>query len=278
MLFNRKEKIVGILIIIMYLLLLYIPIYWLLVTSFKNRIDITAFPPRWVFSPTVRNYIWIFSVGDVTRGIYNSLIVSTATLFLALVLGLPCAYGLSRFRFKGRDDLKFWIITVRMLPPVAAIIPFYHIWRSMGLYDTYISLIISYLLIALPLVIWLTSGFFQKIPKDIEEAAALEGANDFVIFTRISLPLAVPGVLVSSIFAFIFVWNDLFFAFVLTSTPKTATLPVAMASLMTHGLEVKWGEMAAAGVISALPAVVFAIIGRKLLIEGIMKGLSGYFQ
>ena len=269
----RKKKIPFIIVITFYFIILYLPIYWLFTTAFKERIDIVTPHPKFLFKPTLANFKWILSFSQVTDSIMNSLIVTIGSVTLSLVLGSLAAYAISRFRFKGREGLRNWTLTVRMMPPIAVILPMYMIWTRLNLYDTYFSLIVTYLAVSLPLVIWLMVGFFNQIPQEIEESARIDGCGIYRTFLFIALPNAIPGLIVSAILSFIFVWNDMFFAFVLSSIHST--FPVVITSMATTGLEVRWGEMAAMGVLSVIPALVFAVFARNLLIRGFQGLYAG---
>jgi len=269
----KKSGLFSLIILIIYLLFLYGPLYCLFTMAFKKRIDIVSPSFVWIFKPTLKNFKWIFSLQQVSEGLRNSLIIAMGSVFLSLGLGSLAAYALSRFDFSGRQALRNWTLTVRLLPPVAVILPMYIIWQKLHLYDTYFSLIITYMAVTLPLVIWLLVGFISQIPKEIEEAARMDGCNHFQVFLHVTLPSAVPGIIVSAILAFIFVWNDLFFAFVLSSIRNT--FPVVINAMATTGLEVRWGEMAAMGTISAMPALLFAIFARNLLIRGFQGLYTG---
>lgn len=252
---------------------LYFPIYWLITMSFKTRIDIMTLPPRWLFKPTLANFSWLLHHYTLQSAVVNSVVVALSATFIALALGIPCAFALARFPFPRKQDIEFWIATTRMLPPVAVIIPFYFIWMSLRLLDTRTSLIITYLVINLPLIIWIMMGFFRALPREMEEAARVDGATRWNSFFKVTLPLALPGIGASSILSFIFNWNEFFFAFVLTTTNRT--LPVEVASFMAVGLEVKYGEMAAAGVLASIPSLIFAILARRLIVTG-FRGIAGF--
>ncbi len=252
---------------------LYFPIYWLITMSFKTRIDIMTIPPRWLFKPTMANFSWLLHHYTLQSAVINSVVVALSATFIALALGIPCAFALARFPFPRKQDIEFWIATTRMLPPVAVIIPFYFIWMSLRLLDTRTSLIVTYLVINLPLIIWIMMGFFRALPREMEEAARVDGATRWNSFFRVTLPLALPGIGASSILSFIFNWNEFFFAFVLTTTNRT--LPVEVASFMAVGLEVKYGEMAAAGVLASIPSLIFAILARRLIVTG-FRGIAGF--
>jgi multiple sugar transport system permease protein len=275
--FKGRSRIIGVVVSVVYLTLLYIPVYWLFLTSFKRRIDIFTRVPKLFFSLTWEHYLWIVKFEQILKGLGNSVIVAIVTTAISLGLGVPCAYAFSKksFYFRGRDNLKFWVITVRMLPPVAAVLPLYMIWLRFGLYDTHFALIFTYLLFTLPLVTWLMSGFFMQIPEELGEAAKIDGAGVFGIFWRIELPLGLPGLIVSLIFSFILVWGDLFISFILTT--HNITLPVALAGFVQEGKELKYGAMCAAGSISAIPGLILAILGRKFVLRG-MQGLSEFVR
>jgi len=271
---NVLKKILACLFIAFFLVILYFPIYWLVTMSFKQRVDIMSVPPKWAFQPTWSNYIWLLEHYNLQNAILNSIVVSLSATFISLLLGIPAAYVLARFQFSHKSDVEFWIATTRMLPPVVVIIPFYFIWMSLHLLDTRTSLTVTYLVINLPLIIWLMMGFFRSIPREMEEAAQVDGATKLGSFLRVAVPLSLPGVAASSILSFIFNWNEFFFAFVLTSTNRT--LPVEIASFMAVGLEVKYGEMAAAGVIAlSIPSILFAILARRYIVSG-FRGIAGF--
>lgn len=267
------KKVLAYIFIICTLIALYFPVYWLITMSFKVRIDIMSIPPRWLFTPTLANFSWLFSHYSLQNAVVTSIIVALSATCISLALGIPCAFALSRFAIPRKKDIEFWIATTRMLPPVAVIIPFYFIWMSLRLLDTRTSLVITYLVINLPLIIWIMMGFFRALPRELEEAARVDGASRWGSFLRVTLPLALPGIGASSILSFIFNWNEFFFAFVLTTTNRT--LPVEVASFMAVGLEVKYGEMAAAGVLASIPSLIFAILARKLIVTG-FRGIAGF--
>jgi multiple sugar transport system permease protein len=264
---RTSDGIVGGLGLVIFILVVYFPIYWLVAMSLKTRVDILTMPPVWFFTPTVANYLWIFQTANLVSALRSSVIVALSTTGLAAVFGLPAAYALTRFQLRRKRDLEFWILSTRMLPPVAVIIPFYMIWSSVHLLDSYVALVVTYLVTILPLVIWLMRGFFVDLPVELEEAGMVDGLSRWGTFLRVALPLSIPGLSVAAMLAFLFTWNEYFFAFVLTST--RSTLPVAVASFMTHGLELKYGEMAAAGVIATLPALLFVTLARRVIVRGL---------
>jgi multiple sugar transport system permease protein len=189
---------------------------------------------------------------------------------LSLLLGTPAAYALARFEFRGKEDLWFWFISNRMVSPVVLAVPFFLIATKLDLVDTHIVLILLYLTFSLPIVVWICTDQFRSIPVELDEAARLDGASPWRIFWRINLPLAMPGIVVSAIFAFIFSWNDLLYALVLTRT-DAITSPVAATSYMS-GYELPWGEIMATGTLIVLPMVVFALAVSGRLVQGLTMG------
>jgi multiple sugar transport system permease protein len=202
----------------------------------------------------------------------RSLIVALSSTFFACALGIPAGYGLARFDFRRKDDIAFWILSTRFLPPIAALIPFLVIWLTLNMFDTYATLIVMHLVLNLPLVVWLSSKFLKEIPVEIEEAARVDGCSRLLALVRIVLPQAGPGLAVAAIFAFVFSWNEFFFAFVLTST-KT-TLPVVISGFLAHGHEIKWGPLASAAIIASSPALVLVIVARKIMAKGFTQMIA----
>ena len=246
------------------------PFYWMVTTSLKTQIVALQSPPAWAFTATIANYIEVLFDDAVGGTLINSLIVAVCTTLLALALGTPAAYALARFEFRGKTDLWFWFITNRMVSPVVLALPFFLIVRMLGLLDTHIALILIYLTFNLPIVIWICTDQFRSIPKDLDEAALLEGASQFTIFRKICLPLAMPGVAVSAIFSFIFSWNELMFALVLTrSEAKTAP---AMAVSFMEGYSLPYGKIMATSTLIVIPVIVFALIASKQLVRGLTMG------
>jgi multiple sugar transport system permease protein len=173
-------------------------------TSLKSQADALAMPPVWFFTPTLSHYTDALFEHDVAQSLLNSLIVASSTTFLSILLGTPAAYALARFEFRGKEDLWFWFISNRMVSPVVLAVPFFLIATRLDLVDTHIVLILLYLTFSLPIVVWICTDQFRNIPVELDEAARLDGASAWRVFWRINLPLAMPGIVVSAIFAFIF--------------------------------------------------------------------------
>ena len=249
------------------------PFYWMVSSSFKDQTDLLASPPVWLFTPTLANYEAIFADQNVTNAILNSLIVATSTTALSVVLGTPAAYALARFEFRGKADLWFWFISNRMVSPIVLALPVYMLSRQVGLLNTYLVLILVYLTFCLPIVVWICTDQFRSIPRDLEQSARLEGATQFDIFWRIYLPLGIPGVAVSAIFAFIFSWNELLYALVLITSQGLKTAPVIATNFMS-GYELPWGKIMATGTLIVLPVTVFALVVSRHMVRGLTMGAT----
>lgn len=242
----------------------------LFLTSIKTELDALSFPPKWVFQPTLENYKHIFQFSPFMKYLLNSLTVASLNTVAVLVLGSLAAYSLARFRFKGADNIAFWILSVRMMPPVAAIIPIYIIMRNLRLLDTPWSLVITYLTFNLPFAVWMMRSFFREIPREIEESALVDGCSDFGAFWNVALPLVAPGLVATGILTFIFSWNEFLFALILTGS-KAVTLPVGITGFMKE-TGINWGYMTAGGVLALIPVIIFTILVQKHLVKGLTMG------
>ena len=246
------------------------PFYWMVTTSLKTQVVALESPPVWWFTPTLANYREVLFVDKVGPALINSLIVAVSTTALAIGLGTPAAYALARFEFRGKRDLWFWFITNRFVSPVVLAFPVFLIARETGLRDTHIALILMYLTFTLPIVIWICTDQFRSIPLELDEAAMLEGASQWRIFRSICLPLAMPGVAVSSILSFIFSWNELLFAYILA--PKAAKTAPAMAVTFMEGYDVPYGKIMATSTLIVVPVLIFALLASKHLVRGLTMG------
>ncbi|HML17529.1 MAG TPA: carbohydrate ABC transporter permease [Bryobacteraceae bacterium] len=255
------------------LLVSVVPVYWLITISLKHEIDQFAYPPRWIgFAPTLEHYREAFGG---SFGIYfmNSVILAAVSTLAALAIGVPAAYGLARFEWPGRwrDHLSDWILSTRMLPPIVTIVPLFLMLREVRLLNSLIGLAIVYTAFNLPFVVWMMRGFFEEVPREIEEAAMLDGESRLGALLRIVVPLVKPGLAATAVFCLIVAWNEFLFALILTQTEAAMTLPVGIASRVTQ-YEIKWGVMSAAGVAAMLPVLAFAAAAQKYLVRGLSLG------
>jgi len=243
------------------------PALWMLQLSFRAGGDI--FDLSLVFIPTLENYRALWT-GLFPGSFGNSVVVSLAATALSLLFGVPAAYSLSRCRFRGRRSIALWILATRMAPPVAFTIPFFLVYRFLGLIDSLTGLVAIYLTFNLALVVWMMRNFFDGVPRALEEAAWIDGCGVWSAFRLIALPLAAPGLGATGVLCFILSWNDFFYALILTRT-KAMTAPVAIVNFMQYeGWE--WGKIAAGGTLVMLPVVVFSIFVRRYLVRGLTAG------
>jgi multiple sugar transport system permease protein len=246
------------------------PIYWTVLTSIKPVDLISQVPPVFIFKPTLEYYRQIFAQPTFWNSFLNSTIVASTSTVLAVALGAPVAYALARFKFRGSEKIAFFFLSTRMTPPVAVVLPFFLIARSLGLLDSKLILIIAYTTFNMGFVVWLLRGFFSEIPCEIDEAAMVDGCGRGAAFLKVVLPLAAPGIAAAAIICFIFCWNEFLFALILTNF-EAKTLPVAAAGFVTDRL-VLWGNLCATAVITYIPVAAFALIARRHLIRGLTMG------
>ena len=248
------------------------PFYWMISSSFKDQADLLASPPIWLFRPTLANYAAVFADEKVVNAVINSLIVAVCSTGLSVVLGAPAAFALARYEFRGKADLWFWFISNRFISPIVLALPIYILAQQLRLLDTHLVLILVYVTFIMPIVIWITTDQFRSVPKDLDEAARLAGATQFDVFWRIYLPLGAPGLAVSAIFGFIFSWNELLYALVLTRR-DVQTAPVVATSFMS-GYELPWGKIMATGTVIVLPVTIFALLVSRHMVRGLTMGAS----
>ncbi len=256
------------------------PIFWVFLMSLKTDKEIIASVPHFFFGPTLENYKAILfgiktagtetSRPDFILYFKNSLIITTGAVFISLLAGVPASYALARFKFKFREDIAFTFLSFRFAPEIAVIIPIFVIYKTLGLYNTYIGMILVYQLITLPLIVWIMRGYFEDIPESIEHAARLDGYSWFSIFRKISLPLVKPGLASTAILSFIFAWNNFIFGLVLGAKE---TFPATVGTLGFISYEsVLWGQMAAASMVTILPEIIIAFFIQKYLVRGLSLG------
>lgn len=228
-------------------------------------------PPRWIFTPTLHAFKAVLQDAEFSRYFLNSLIVVVAATVVALLLGTPAAYVLARFPFRGRNQFDFWILSTRMAPAVATLIPFFLLFRAVGMLDSIAGLVIVYLSLNLPLVIWMMKSFFLDVPAELEEAAMVDGCGYFTAFTRVILPVTITGIAAAGILSFLFTWNEFMFALVLTG-PVAKTAPVALYNFVSY-TEINWTQLSAAGTILVIPVIIFVAVVQRDLVRGMTMGI-----
>jgi multiple sugar transport system permease protein len=271
---NPARSILKYLILVVAVVLATAPFYWMLTISFKREVDQFATPPRWLFfTPTLEHYYDAFVKRSFIQYLITSAIVAIASTLCALVIGTLAAYSLARFELPWRLDrkLSLWILSTRMFPAIVTAVPLFLMMRDLGLLDTRLSLIIVYTGFNLPFVVWMMRGFFAEVPRDLEEAAMVDGDSRLGAFRRVVLPLVTPGLAATAVFCLIVSWNEFLFALVLTQTDQAMTLPVGIAGRVTQ-YEIKWGVMSAAGAVAIIPILAFALAVQRYLVRGLSLG------
>lgn len=245
------------------------PYLWMVLISLKPKVDIFD-PGKFIFTPTLQNYTSIIKNAHILDYFANSMIVSVISTAVSLAIGSVAAYGFARFNWKKREDMAFMVLSQRMLPAMAVVIPYFLMAMVSGLLDTRLILIVCYLLFNIPFTILMMRGFFEDIPMEIEEAGKIDGCSGFQVFKELILPLSLPGLTATAIFCLINSWNEFVFANFLTSI-RAKTVPTSvMLFLSVSGT--KWGERAATGVLASLPAIIFGITVQKYMIRGLTFG------
>jgi multiple sugar transport system permease protein len=255
--------------VVVVVMLFMLPIVALLAVAFQESAQLFT-RGGFVFQPTLDNFARAFATRAFDRYVANSFIVAGGTTVATLVLGTLAAYGLARYRFKARDHMAFWILSIRMMPPIAAAIPIFIVFRQLGMLNTHAGLILVHLLITLPLAVWMLRGFFEEVPIDVEESARIDGCSAFGVFWRITLPLSVHGIAAAALLSFVFSWNEFLFALLLTG-PETRTLPVAITGFIRE-TGILWGQMGAAGTIMLVPTAVITLFMQRYLVRGLTMG------
>ncbi|MCX7888392.1 MAG: carbohydrate ABC transporter permease [Rhodobacteraceae bacterium] len=301
---SRRAKWVAGILVTLYAAVTLMPLLWIFATGFKSGPDSIAYPPKVVFEPSLAGYVNLFTTqtrlgaeafaalpppetwydrivrdqGMVIAGpsrfgerYLNSVIIGFGSTFLSVVLGVLAAYAFSRFRVPLKDDLMFFILSTRMMPPIAVAIPIYLMYRQLGLSDTHLGMILLYTAVNMSLAVWLLKGFIDEIPREYEEAALIDGYTRFQAFRKVVLPQAATGIAATAIFCLIFAWNEYAFAVLLTSgTAQTA--PPFIPTILAVGGGIDWPAVAAAATLFLLPVMIFTILLRKHLLRGITFG------
>jgi multiple sugar transport system permease protein len=249
-----------------------LPFYWLVNISLKTGPDLSTaniFPPH----PSLNNYTSIFKNSSFTRALANSAIVALTTTFIGVIVGSFAAYALARLRMRGKFLLLGIVLSITTFPQIAIAAPLFKLWSDIGLYNTLIGLIIPYLTFALPLSIYILVSFFREIPRDLEEAALVDGATNFEAFRKVVVPLAAPGLATTAILTFIAAWNEFLLATTLTSSTTARTVPVAISQFTgSSQFEVPLGTQSAASVVISVPLIVLVLLFQKRIVAGLTAG------
>jgi len=298
----RSKWLAGTL-VILYALITMVPLAWIMMTSFKTPPDSISYPPKVVFEPSLEGYVNLFTTRtriapedlealpapetwyeEIVRDrdmviagpskfgerFFNSVIIGFGSTFLSVFLGTLAAYAFSRFKIPLADDLLFFILSTRMMPPIAVAIPIFLMYRNLGLSDTHLGMILLYTAVNISLAVWLLKGFIDEIPREYEEAALIDGYTRFQAFYKVVLPQAATGIASTAIFCLIFAWNEYAFAVLLTSATAQTAPPFIPTIIGVGGLD--WPAVAAGATIFLIPVMIFTILLRKHLLRGITFG------
>ncbi len=246
------------------------PFAWMVMGSLKTQVDYMAYPPVWTFRPTLENYEQVVTGGDFGRYAVNSTIVASAATIAALLLGIPAAYAIARFR---RTGLGLVLMVARMAPLVAFLIPLFVLYVKLHLVNTYTGLVAAHVLITLPVVVWMMVGFIEALPREIEHAAQIDGAGTGGVLWRIVVPLTAPGIAAASILSFIFSWNN-FLVSVVLSGNRTQPLTVAIFNYLGYE-SINWGPLSAAASIVTIPVLLLALVVQRYIVRGLLSGGLG---
>ncbi len=262
-------------------LLYFFPVLWIILTAFKTHNDALAIPPKWLFQPTLENFVSVFSrsyikgMAAVDTGFdlffFNSIFIAGSSVGLALVIGTLAAYGFSRYPLRGNDTYLFIILTTRMLPPIIVIIPIFLMFRVAGLSGSYVGIVLLYTAFNLPFSIWMMKSFFDELPADVEDAARIDGSPERRVFWKVCLPQVKAGLAATAVFGLILTWNEFLFALLLTGV-ETRTVPVAMAQTIGGAIGVRWGLLAAIETLFLLPVFAVTFILQHHLLRGVTFG------
>ena len=274
------EKVLRSSLITLVLIFFLFPIFWIFLMSFQTNETILRIPPSIVFEPNFDNYRALITgklqttAGNLDiafmHNLWNSIMLSTCSVALSLILGVPAAYAFARFKFRLGEDIAFTLLSFRFAPPLLVLLPLSLYFKTLGLTNTYIGLIWVYQLICLPLILWIVRGYFEDISPDIEHAYRISGNSWWKTFTRISIPLARPGIAAAGLLAFIFAWNNFIFALILASADKQPVTVGALAFVTASGIQ--YGQIAAAIVLSVTPTLALALYAQRYLVEGLSMG------
>lgn len=281
------------------LLLTYVlaPFAWLVSSSFQTEAEIVSVPPHWIpYEPTLENFEAIFLYGqeevtyesrtradpasggyipstakDLLPAMWNSFQVAIAVVILNLLVGVPAAYAMAKIRFRGRDASIYTILTTRVIPDIALVVPFFLVIKNLGLLDSLSSLILTYLAVTVPFTVFILVSYFESLPDDLDKAARIDGCSRFQTLVKVFLPLAIPSLVAVVLFTFLTSWNEFLLALMFTQTPAAQTLPIVVASF-TSDFTISFSFINAAGVVAVIPPVIVAIMFERYIVSGLTAG------
>jgi multiple sugar transport system permease protein len=263
----RIAKITTLLVVVLVTLL---PFLLVLMTSLKTKVDSVALPPKWIFTPTLENYLEQLGNEEFFHAALNSLVIASLTTVLATLIAVFSGYALARFRFRGQGAFAYSFLLIRAVPPIAFVIPYFMIWRDLGWRDTYQAMIVMYLTLALPLMVWMLRSFFVELPIEIEEAAMVDGCTRLGAMRHVLIPNVMPGIVAAAGLSFILVWNEFMYALFNTGT-QTRTLPVEIYQSLGY-FETNWAKLSSAAVVAVIPAAILVGLTQRFIVRGLSMG------
>ena len=268
----RHQLPVVLLLLVMLVLMLF-PIVWMLSTVFKPTDELFATPPQWIPDhPTLEHLETVLGSSNIQRYAVNSVFVSGATTVIGTVLSTLAGYSLSRFRFRGQQVVMTFLLATTMFPMVMLLIPLYRLWASLALLNSYVSLVVMHLSLVLPLGIWLMKAYFDALPREVEEAAVVDGAGPMTTLVRVTLPLATPGVVVVALFSFLASWDEYLYTFTLVSDDQMRTLPVGMVVQYFGQFAYAWDRVMTLSLLMAAPVLLLFLFFQRYIVEGLTAG------
>ena len=268
---SRRSLVLQRLALVLALAFFLAPVVWLFSVAYKPASEVFSFPPRLLTRPTLENFLTIFALFDLPRLVWSSIAISGGSTLLALLLGVPAGYALARSGLVWAPRIAYLFLAVRMVPPVATLIPYYLMMRDIGLLGTYGAVILIDATQSAGFVIWMMYAYFRGVPREVEDAAFTEGCSQMGAFLRIALPLVAPGLVASTLFCVMFSWNDFLFPAFLTTV---STKPLSVALLSAYGTkDITWGTMGALAHFATLPIVAMALLLNRYFIQGLTRGI-----
>jgi multiple sugar transport system permease protein len=271
---SRREQVLSYVVLAIIAVIGIAPFAVLLLMSTKRRIDILHVPPSLEIDleQTLKNYQEVLFLNGFAQMLVNSIIVAGISIAVSLVLSLPAAYAFSRLPFRGRDQAGSTLVSLRFMPAVAVAIPIYLMIRQLNLVDTHLGLILPYIAASMPLMIWLLIGFFDEIPRDIDDAARVDGCSRLQALVRVLLPLMRPGIAVAAIFSLIFVWNEFLIGLYVIFSTRLQTIPIGAANQVSAQYPIDWHIAATVGIVTIIPVFLFSLLIQRWIVRGVTAG------
>jgi multiple sugar transport system permease protein/raffinose/stachyose/melibiose transport system permease protein/trehalose/maltose transport system permease protein len=268
---GRPVIVIGVILLVLVCLF---PFWWMVLSSFKTLRELYTIPPIWwPEAPTWTNYYKVIFESNIPRYFLNSVVISVGATGLALILAIFASYGFARFEFRGKPLLQAFVLIGQLLPTAAIIVPLFITLRVLGLVNTYWGLILVYMIITLPLSVWMLTSYFRAIPKELDEAAIIDGASRLGVLFRITLPLSIPGLVAVLVYSFVTTWNEFIFALCFATDSSVKTLPIGLAEFSTE-FNTDWGAVMAASVVMTLPIALLFLSMQRLFVGGMTAGAT----